>query len=116
MATATRTRSMSSDVKDYLTRHVSQRLKSAQAGEIVNPDKVEQDADFIIQCGNSLKEAAKIARQAQPVTVPEPTVEPTAEQLAKENEKLKKQLASLQSAVKGPTMEIKKRGRRNKVA
>lgn len=67
--TPTRTRSMSVESKGYIESHVSMRLRQAKEGQIYSPQKVEDDAKFLIEAGNTLLEAVSIAKKTAPKTI-----------------------------------------------
>lgn len=69
MKTPTRTRSMSVESKSYIESHVSMRLRQAKDGQIHTPQKVEDDAKFLIEAGNTLLEAVSIAKKTLPKAV-----------------------------------------------
>lgn len=60
------TRGMRSKDKEKISAHVTFRLKQAKAGELIDPKKVAADGDFLIEAGNTLKEAVRIAETVQP--------------------------------------------------
>lgn len=119
MTTATRTRSMNTVVIKYLEGHLKLRRKQAEAGEIANPSKVEEDAKQLVECGQQLLEIAEQAKKtAKPVVKEEKprmiTNSDVESALRKQLEELQKQLDSMKEPVTAKKRPGRPPGSKNK--